>query len=279
MLGEHRMCKVACKGLMKRTLPALKLQKSPLVLVLAQARIAPVLKMADYIDDIQERLRRGGLPRFSAEEDVQIQVSPTAVVQRTPRWEFQSKDQTRGVVITQEFIAVQTTSYNVYDDFEKFFAEPLRVLGEIAEPSLVQRIGLRYVDLIRTEPGQQLETYLKPGLHGLNAADIGARDMLARFEMLARTDVGILRMRCLQANDGSCFPPDLSSNTLRSAVAEDLQPGELVTMLDLDHFNNDPMDYDPEQLVRCIGDLHDSLDRAFRAAVTEEALTAWGRCS
>ncbi len=264
---------------MKRTLPALKLQESPLVLVLVQVRIAPVVKMGDYIPDIQESLRRTGLPRFSAGEDIQVQVGQTAVVSRTPRWEFQSRDQTHSVVVTQDFIAAQTTAYNVYKDFEEFFSNPLQVIGEIVEPSLVQRLGLRYVDLIRPGPERGIEDFLKPGLQGLKADEIGANSLLSRFEMLAQTGVGMMRIKCLQSNDGSPLPPDLRTNTLNldSTVANGLAVGEVVTILDLDHFADEPMDYEPASLVNSIGDLHDNLDQAFRAAVTEDAMKAWGK--
>ena len=42
-----------------RTEPALKLERSPLILVLSQIRFSPVLKMADFVPDIQEKMRHG----------------------------------------------------------------------------------------------------------------------------------------------------------------------------------------------------------------------------
>ncbi len=265
---------------MKRTLPALKLKSSPLVLVLVQVRIAPVIKMADYIPDIQESLRRSGLPRFISGEEVQLQVSQgqAASVQRSPRWEFQNKEQTHGIVITQDFIAAQTTAYDVYESFEEFFTTPLEVLAEIVEPGLVQRVGLRYVDLIRPRAEQRVSEFLKPSLRGLEAADIGADDLLSRFEMLAQTAEGTMRIRCLQTNNGSPLPPDLTSLNLNltATVPDGLLRGELVTILDLDHFSSVPRDYDPAKLIEAVGALHDNLDQAFRAAVTNEALAAWG---
>ena len=41
---------------MNRTLPPLKLSKSPLVLVLCQVRFTPILAMADYVPRIQDHL-------------------------------------------------------------------------------------------------------------------------------------------------------------------------------------------------------------------------------
>lgn len=234
--------------------------------------------MLEYVPEIQERLRRS-LPRFSAGEDLRVQVAQAASVQRTPRWEFQSKGQTQSVVLTQDFLAVQTTDYDVYERFEEFFTKPLEILGEVVEPSLVQRIGLRYVDLIRATPERSLEEFLKPGLRGISADDIGASDALSRFETLAKTDAGVMRVRCLESNDGSPLPPDLGGTTLSlaSTPAADLQPGEKVAFLDFDHFSSDPIDYQPATIAGAIGRLHDSLDQAFRAAVTDDAMDSWGK--
>ena len=174
-------------------------------------------------------------------------------------------------MITQDFIAVQTAAYDVYEDFEDFFSNPLQVVGDVVEPSLVQRVGLRYVDLIRPGPERSIEEFLKPGLQGLKADDIGANSLLSRFEMLAQTGVGMMRIRCLQSNDGSPLPPDLRTNTLNldATVANGLEVGEVVSILDLDHFANEPMDYELAAVVDSIGHLHDNLDQAFRAAVTQ----------
>lgn len=263
---------------MQRTLPPLKLQNSPLVLVLVQVRIAPVLQMEEYVPELQERLRRAGFPGYVSGEDLQFQLGPSPAVQRAPRWEFQNKQQTESVVLGQNFIAVQTSVYDVYEAFEELFSGPLQVLAEVVEPTLVQRIGLRYVDLVRPRPDEDVSVYLEPSLHGLAAHDVGAIDLLSRFEMLAQTKVGTMRIRCQQSTEGSPLPPDLRHATLdfSSTVAHGLDRGELVTFLDFDHFSTDPIDYDPSGIVDAVGQLHDNLDQAFRAAVTRHALEVWG---
>ncbi len=267
---------------MIRTLPALKLRNSPLVIVLVQVRISPVMKMGEYIPDIQENLRRAGLPRFLTGEDVQVQVAQgqPASVHRAPRWEFQNRDLTQSVVVGQDFVSVQTTAYDVYETFAELFKVPFQIVGDIVEPSLVQRIGLRYVDLIRPEPGHGVLEFLKPSLRGLDADEIGAEQILSRFEMLATTSVGKMRIRCLQSNDGSCLPPDLKGSAhlnLSKTMAKDVQPREIVTFLDFDHYSVISRDYEVSSLVESIGHLHANLGQAFQSAVTDHALyEVWG---
>ncbi len=262
---------------MQRRLKPLKLQNSPLVLVLTQVRIAPIEKMGDFVPDIQERLRRAGLPRFSAGEELQVAIGDTAQVRRSPRWEFQNKDQTRSVILTKEFIAIETSDYDVYESFEEFFEPALQTLADVAEPGLAQRVGLRYVDMVRPAEGETYRDYLKPELHGLRASDIEAKATLFRSEMLAKTKAGTLRVRCVQSNEGLPFPADLRTTTLNPdrTIARGLQPPEEVTFLDLDHFSSVPLDYDATTLVKAIGALHENLDLAFRASVTDHAMKVW----
>lgn len=246
------------------------------MLVLAQVRIAPVLKMEEYIPELQDQLRRT-LPRCEARQDVQLQLGPAMAVQSATSWEFQSKDRTRSVVVARDFITVQTTKYDVYENFEEFLTAPLQVLADVVEPSLVQRIGLRYVDLIRRTPDLKLEEFIQPGLRGMTTEAMGATDALFRFETLADTPVGTMRVRCMQSQDGSSLPADLRGTkmSLDFTPAADLPATEKVMFLDLDHFSETPIDYTPPAVVEVIGGLHDNLDRAFRAAVTDAAMAAW----
>ena len=71
-----------------RTEPRLKLRRSPLILVLAQIRFNPLLKMSDYIPDIQEAMRGKGLIRFNQEETQQVVFGPVVKTNQTTRWVF-----------------------------------------------------------------------------------------------------------------------------------------------------------------------------------------------
>ncbi len=50
---------------------------------------------------------------------------------------------------------------------------------------------------------------------------------------------------------------------------------ELVTVLDLDHYTEMPREFDTASVLDTMRHLHDTLDSAFRAAVTPEAITLW----
>lgn len=261
---------------MKRSRPPLKLHKSPLVMVLAQVRISHVAKMGDYVDDVQERLRRSGFPRFEEGRGHEILLRPglQPEIREHSRWEFQNKERTAGIIVMQNAIVLQTNSYDTFDHFAKSLRLALEVIGDAVKPALVERLGLRYVDLIRPEVGESWTAYLKTGLHGLSPEAIGMAGGLQRHETVGSTKVGQLVVRCVQSTDGSVLPADLSPSTLDYSKVS-ARPGEVVTLLDLDHFTPATRDYDVDQVMEALWSLHENLDVSFREAITEHALKKW----
>src|SRR5262245_25221696 len=103
---------------MPRTLPALKLSKSPLVLVLCQVRFSPILAMGDYFPRIQDKLRRKGYPVVKNAVVQEVLLTPAGGASaKHLRWQVQDKSGTRSIVVTESFVAFQTTAYTVFEDF------------------------------------------------------------------------------------------------------------------------------------------------------------------
>lgn len=261
---------------MKRSRPPLKLHRSPLVMVLAQVRISHVAKMADFVDDVQERLRLSGFPRFDEGRAHEILLRPglQPEIREHSRWEFQNKERSTGIILMQNAIVLHTNRYDTFDHFAKSLRLALEVIGDAVKPALVERLGLRYVDLIRPDAGESWTAYLKPELHGLSPKAIGVTEGVQRHETVGTTKAGQLVIRCVQSTDGSILPADLSPSTLDySAVT--VRPGELVTLLDLDHFSQDTRDYDVDAVMNAMWALHENLDVSFREAITDHALKKW----
>ncbi len=245
-------------------------------MVLAQVRTSPVAKMADYAGEVQERVRRRGFPRFAESHVQEILLAPGGPPQLRvhPRWEFQDKDRATGIILTQNGVVLHTRAYDTFDAFAEHLALALEVVGEVVKPSLVERLGLRYVDLIRTEDGESWTDYVKQTLHGISDRAVGMRSSLHRSEIVGTTEVGQLVVRCFQASDGSFLPPDLVPSSLdHSAVI--LRPEEVVTLLDLDHYSEAAREYDAVEVVEHMWRLHDNLDLSFRECVTDHARTRW----
>lgn len=260
---------------MKRTNPAILLRRSPLVYVLAQIRFSAIVKIEKFIPDIQETLRHKGFPKFGQGHVSELTFEPNSDPKLTKidRWEFQNRDGSLGFLLTPGFLVIHTSKYSTFEEFESNIRTGLNVLNDIAMPSLVERVGLRYVDLIQPRPEEGFEVYLKSGLLGLEEKEFGSRNSFHRYEFSGQTDLGRLVIRWSQNADSVYLPPDLSPSTLIHNV--NITRGSVVGLLDLDHFTVTTSDFDPESIITNLQSLHDNLDRAFRAAVTPKALEIW----
>lgn len=263
---------------MKRTLSPLKLTRSPLVYVVAQVRISAVIAIDKYIPDIQEQLRHSGLPRFKREQvrHIRFDFGTEPKLNISERFEFQNRDETTGLILAPDFVALHTSRYENFEKFEETLRTGLEIIHKAIQISLVERLGLRYVDLVRVREGESLGDYLQPGLLGLDPAALGVRNMLSRFEFAGLTEVGKLLVRCSSAEGEEILPPDLSPPSLKFGLKP--EPGETRYLLDFDHSSEgaETSDFNVQTVLDNMQQFHDNLDLAFRHAVTEKALAIWG---
>ncbi len=262
---------------MTRTGPKNTLSKSPLVLVLSQVRFSPLMAMSSYIAAIQDRLRQSGYPLNSSVEVQEFPIAqPGARSTVRPHWEFLSKDQTTSVIVNEGFVVVQTTTY---DDFDAFLARTLDAVEIVATAVgglLIQRVGLRYVDLIRPNPGETWEKYVSAGLRGFASPHLAADTAVRVHQTIAKTEDGMMIARLLQNREGSVLPPDLVTQTLQFPKIAPVQPSELLTIIDIDHYREVGLDeFDRGSLKQTGWKLKNASYDVFVAMVTREALETW----
>jgi uncharacterized protein (TIGR04255 family) len=258
-----------------RTLTPLRLSRSPLVLVLAQVKISTVLQMSEFLPKIQERLRRQDLPMFRVSRTQEILLAPKPIVGSHDRWLFSNKELTRTVVLAPDFVVLVASAYTVFEDFAEVLRSVLEVVGAETQVALSDRLGLRYVDLIRLAEGESFDQYLHPGLAGVPPETLGAKKVLRQDQIQAETEMGTLLVRLWQTDDGSFLPPDLQGGDVKLTLAAP-SPGEIVTILDIDHFSVRQRDFSVDHLIEDMWRLHDGSDHAFRAIATDFARARWG---
>lgn len=258
----------------RRRRPALELRANPLVFALGQVVVSPVLSMSNYVPEIQERLRKEGLPRFVEVETqtVRLQRGQSEVASGV-RWVFANRENTAAVVLSTSFIVVEQTVYTRFEEFLDLLSKALSVVNEVADIDLAERVGLRRVNLVDpTESRLPLRKYFKPGLRGLEPEALGVERLDAQLEERGETPAGVLVVRLIKTAGGSALPADLTQTTLTHK-----QPpkNDEHALLDIDHYASTPMDFDPDVIVDSFWGLHEYSDSAFRAAVTADALTLW----
>ena len=261
------------------------LSAQPLVLVLGQVRFSPVRQMERYISAIQDTFRRTGFPIEQAGKVHQVTFGPgsSAPVQMVERqrWEYRNREETWSVLVTEDSVILQTTAYTRFEEF----AERLRlavstVLAESEHDGfgVVQRVGLRYIDVVRPSVGNGFRFYLRPGLHGVpDEVFQPGRHLLhveSRGETVIGRQPGTMIVRIVQNNQGHSLPPDLMAAAPKySSRAE---PGELVTLIDMDHYVEGTFDPDSAQVIARAYEMHDHIVETFHDhVVTRDAIEEW----
>ncbi len=246
-----------------------QLSNAPVVYVLSQVRFSPVLKMSDFIPDIQEKHRKK-YPVFEEQTSQVLKIGPAGPQASTEtRWYLANPTQDTGFVITPGFVAFMTLHYSSFDNFLDQFRTVLVSLKEIADVSLVNRIGLRYIDFIEAGHGLQLDDLVRREYFGFRMS--GVDRVTHQQDTSCITSAGKMRMRLMRGNHSSVLPDDLDPVLRIRAAPENVES----IILDTDHFDETESEFDIERICDVTDSLHLQTSKAFQAVVTEEALEAW----
>jgi uncharacterized protein (TIGR04255 family) len=259
---------------MNRSRPALLLKNSPLLLTLAQVRISPVLQMRSFVPEIQERLRKSGYPRYAESQTQEIVLTggPEPKVNLSSKWVFGDRDLRSAVVVAPEFVALETVAYETFDAFVERMANALRVVGEVVQVDLAERLGLRYLDYVRPLGNDTMAEYLSPGLLGIGGVE-GLGEVRSQYLAQGQSDLGRMMVRVTRGAGPFRLPPDLQPLDL---ALENVPDCDDWALLDFDHFSEMPRPYNVDAIADALWGLHDLVDATFRNAATAHAFAAWG---
>ncbi len=253
--------------------PGLKLKRPPLIFVLVQVRFPTYLKMSQHMPDIQESLRAVGFNRYDEELTQQVIFGPEIKTESGRRWVCASRDRHEAAVLTSDFVVYETTRYDVFETFVERFRQIVDVVKERVAIEFSERIGLRYVDLIRKAEHLEASDFLRESLHGLTSEDLKASKCRQQFVIQAKTPHGDLKVQSYENSGSNFMPPDLASTHLEFDV--ELPKEEVFRVLDCDHIYRGEVDFDSDSLEKKLWELHEGITTAFQAAVTSNAMTYW----
>jgi len=258
------------------------LGRHPLSLVLCQVRFSPIRKMGNYIPAIQDQFRRRGYPLERAGKVQQVRITARGVDStEQERWEYRTKDETWSITVFEDSVALQTTAYDRFEEFARTLEQALQTVLLATEHDrlgIVERIGLRYINLILPGPGEDFRRYLRPGLHGVRDSAFEPGSNRTHIESVGRTSCGqtqgIMIVRISQNDQGFDLPPDLAAGA-PSHISQ-AKAGELATLIDIDHYTEGNFDPDVEWVTARNYELHDHIIETFHEDVASEAaIEAW----
>lgn len=255
-----------------------RFKNPPVVYVVAEVLISPVMKMADYVANIQDRLRVNGFPRFQQQSNQTFEINPVSqkvTVGEQSFWEFISTDNKWGVILTASSIAISTSQHRDFALLSEKLLNVLNIVNEEVRVSTSERLGLRYVDLIREKADCDLISFVAPGLHGVPDDEIGLSNARHGWHIIGSTTAGQLVVKATQFNDGTYFPPDMRPTSLK--FEESIKPltEEKILLLDFDHSCTESGVFDVDSIIRKMSALHDGIWKAFLATVSEQAIKLW----
>lgn len=255
-----------------------KLHNDPLSLVLCQIRFSKVRRMPEFIPQIHDLLRKEGFPEDVSATVQQVVITPSGPqVTEHKQDEFRSKDNQWSLTISEDMLALISTAYDRFEGFSNRLKRSLEIIDQIAEihHGLIQRIGLRYVDVIDPRPGETFRDYLQPSLHGPQSPVFSDEKQWMHLEFVGKTEAGTMIVRLTQNDQGIVLPPDIIHKPMKQKMKIDA--GKIVTLVDTDHFVEGSWDYDLESIMSTTNELHEAINAAwFNDLVTKEALQIWG---
>lgn len=258
-----------------------KLRFAPVYYTIVQAKFNPILALESYLSAIHEPLRRR-FPDVQRTTLTTVNLTPAAppdsvapqvpVVQST-RFAFCNIEKTACLVLDQGGLTFQTTEYEGFQKFSEDFVLGLRAIDKAVQIIFTDRIGLRYLDAILPKSDDAVNDYLTSSLLGLSETLGGFLNHSFSETFIRKAEVNIVARAIIQ-NGRVGLPPDLSQTML--PIAERFQSYEgRHAILDIDSSIEVRKPFDLTSIEKQLFTIHDEIDQAFHASVTEKALREW----
>jgi len=263
--------------------PLGRMPNAPLALVLAQIRYSRYLTMEKHLPALQDAVRHH-YPAFRTSQIQSLELTGGAVnVQAGTRWEFADFENRRCFFLQQDSLVFLATAYIDYEDFAERFAEILGHFEALVPDVLVDRVGLRYVDLIVPQSGEAPERYVASGLHGFPLGALAEKAKSLQAQYVSKYDFadqeGLLIARYSRGVSDPYLPADLQPLTLALPGivhrARARQGQSMIAMLDWDRVLPHRAPFDRAALIARFGEMHTDLGEAFKRATSEYGLKVW----
>lgn len=259
-----------------------KLNNAPVYYTVAQVQFNPILNLESYIPAIQAKMREARFPDFK-QETIQRLVLPFGnaeqgaqalpALSQQSRYLFGDMQGRSLFLLEPNSMSLQTTAYDTFEIFSKTLLTGMGVVHEALRLDFVERIGLRYLDAVLPREGETLKNYLVPEVLGLSLRGEG-RLQHSISETMVTNSAGQLVSRAVIREGRVGLPVELGAPS-PTIDARFTQREGTHAILDTDASIIHREIFDLQKIgVRLIA-LHDQISMAFRATITDHALSVW----
>lgn len=257
-----------------------KWKNPPIFYTVAQLKFNPVLSMAKYVAEIQDRLRRRGFPDFKEDSDSHFKLkidTGELETHKTSRWSFSDSKRTQAYVLTTETVAFHTTNYENFDAFSAHVVAGLQDVNDVVKLDTLVRVGLRLLDAIADTNTLSVEDALNPALQS-GFSRMGGRLLHSYHETVQEIENRHLISKVFIVSKGLPLPPDLHPLPLNLPDRLRGLSGRTAT-LDNDCSMHEKIDLSSglkqDVIAGNLRALKDSLNEAFLLATTDRARKEW----
>jgi uncharacterized protein (TIGR04255 family) len=244
------------------------LEHAPLVRVIAQVRFPEILSVEsrEIVAPFQDAIRRT-YPVLREERAKHILMDGDSVREVKPQaaWRFSDLDQRWRLTLTPTFLALETTEYTSRSDFFGRFRVALAALDEHVAPTVVERLGVRYIDRVSGPILDEIARLVRPEVRGIVGTPLAAHATHGLSETLFESGDDRVLARWGTMPPGMTFDP---------AAIEPI--AEKSWILDVDMFSTGMAAFSVDSLVATAERYAARVYAFFRWAVTDEFLRRHG---
>lgn len=174
----------------------IKLSRAQIAYVIAQVQFPAILRVRDdnFIVEFQDRIRKV-YPFVERVEGVSISLpGNTSDTNGTEvHWNFSSANRKWRIVLAANAISIETNDYQGHSDFIERFGFILNALSDTIQPTIITRIGYRYVNrLQKPEDLSDISLLVRGNLIGLADGQIRENVIQSVAQSNCRTKEGNL---------------------------------------------------------------------------------------
>ena len=205
--------------------------------------------LARFQDVLGERY-----PRSAPEQQIMIAGMGPPSAAALQFWRFQGVDDGWSVAIARDFVSLETTAYEQYEEFRERLAEVLDATLALGV-SRRERLGLRYVDEIRHPEAKRpadWRRFVNEKLLGMvGGGELGDDVIQALQEIRLREEDGTLAIR-------------------HGYLGAEVAGGDPFYLLDLDYYDERPASLEASSVLAQLDAYHRVMHNVWETAITDD---------
>lgn len=260
-----------------------KMRNAPVYFTIVQVRFNAILALDKFVPAIQDSLRKE-YPVFQKIVQTQLNLNVPeqqgsqidVPAERRLQYSFGNMERNSAFLLDDHSLSFQTTEYDVFSQFLDQFMVALQTVNEqVGGLSYTDRIGLRYLDHVRPLDNEKISQYIHGSMLGMIERSDG-RIIHSFYETLVQHQVIKIMTRVVVQAGGLAFPPDLQPASLKINERFIKNRTGLFATIDTDGYTEEGgSPFSLERVKDQLNAVHDKIIEAFRATVTDHAVSVW----